>query len=313
MANRRETIQMRCLTIIVLLLIVTGIAPSCLGARDRSSEEKGFYMYNESSIKKLLYEKGYKDTVVRHVTRNSDGTKLRVFDSGNRVFVFSCEGTIKAIKVPGPDSWLDDNDQIVAWLDYARDRIIYRSGFSETPPLWFDSVDPSGKYFAKGGTKVIPGEKPAIEESAIRIFSVERPDVPLIVLDGISSSILKLFSKNDALYAFTVTKNDQNVVFVLRKRQDKLVLESRIPVPSPSAQADRFQPLDFSPWSDEAIFVQPFDPPFRSQLYSFNMVTRKMNKMGSLKGWGYYLRCDVLDRCARDVAPEGSKGLKRDH
>lgn len=280
----RHHFKIICIVLVFMLIIM-----SCTENNRNTYHKKGFYQYTEKEIAKFLTEHGYQGVDIRHVMRNSDGTKLRIYDNNNRIFIISCNGVVKVKDMPGL-GWLNNEEQVVAWLDYKKKEVFYKNGFAEMQPFWFNSIDPSGTYFAKRSDTRLLQESMHNNHKPVRIFSVDEPSKTLISLNVIDDDIINIYPKDNYIYVFGLSKNN-NILLILHKDGEQLVVERSIHIKSPSPH---FQAIDLCPWKDEVMFVDPFDWPSKSLLYSFNLMTQEMIQVGSKEGYGFYLQCDIL-------------------
>lgn len=177
--------------ILILLSILLLCTSFLIGCKQNKAKGEGFYVYSEKDITQFLSRKGYKEIVISAVMRSSDGTKLRIYnDSEERVFLVACDGSIKAVKVPGL-SWFNDEDQVIAWLDYSKNKVLYRNGYIDKPPFWFRMVDQAGKYFAKDDRSKITGQVLPRPGYGLEIYSIDKPDAPMITIEKMNREMVQ--------------------------------------------------------------------------------------------------------------------------
>lgn len=288
--NRKGKIYYRIIWVVFLSIMLS----SCI--EDTSTSDWKFYDYGGFRLLRCLRQNGYEVDAINHTDRSSNGRILRIFDTEDRVFLLSCDGTVAVKGLSGKDTrWLDDGNQIIAWIDRPGEKMIFRNGYTEDL-LWYYRFDPSGKYLSKEKRYKSVGDRLVRTENEIRIFSVDDPAKPIITIGDVDYWNLCLFAKEDVIYIFASTNDDKNTIFIIHKDDQRYILQETITVPNPT-HSKRFAVRDFCPWADEAMFVEPEDWPFRSKLYSFNLRTREMKRVGKERGWGLYLRCDILDQC----------------
>jgi len=282
-----------------IFLIITLNGCLVYSSENENNEcERGFYSYSMKDISHFMESIGHKELSGYNwydVTRNADGSALRIgVQERRKLIVAKCNGESEEINTPGELILVDNNNQVIGWLDRPRDEAHFGDKILVRGPFWqYGDIDPGTRYFTE--TKTI-----------LRGFDIYKIAFPLKHLGSVDEAgriVQALYTKEDLIYIFTEDvsvrcRNNQTcpiVLYVFKNKRYKLeeydkVAINKIPTFFPS----RFYVKDMSPWSDEVIFVESYDFPNRSKLHRYDLNTKKMQKMGYLHDYGFYLQCDIL-------------------
>jgi hypothetical protein len=276
------------------LLIVAGIAAKVNA--DEISDKK-IYVFSWSKIAKLISRTGYPDFIDHKmsrdgsfdtISRNEDGTSINVINRTNkRAIVFKCDGTVKHIKLPTRLSWLDNDNNILAWSGSTDNRSTkYLKGHS---PVSFEAIDPSGQYFIS-----------YFDNKYFAIASVAKPEIPLARVNIIGSQFLYIFFKGNKLYVFGHTERNLFTplkAFIYERNGEKIKLIEEFEIPREKKHGTPYVVEDFSPWSYEILLLDARSFPSISKWYIYNLSTKELKYYGlATEDRGLFLQCDILKR-----------------
>ncbi len=267
-----------------------------------SNSGKKLYVYSRTELLKFLREIGHTEYPLRSVTditRNSLGTELRIFNGGKKALIISCGGTIKEVDLPSKDTWLNDELQPLAWYDSGIKRVLYKGGRNDLPPYPGNKdADPAGVYFFKVDVKSPTNKDIAIGTS---IYSIEAPNLALAKIMEFHGH--RIFSKNGKVFIFGdyyQRRDEQWELYIFERKGQELVQVEKVVIPRPRKSPTPFYMEDLSPWADEALFNDTHDFfLYRTGLYTFNLKTHEMKKLGTKPfggGYGFFLQCDIIKK-----------------
>ncbi len=319
--THRNSLFTLLLVVSVMVLLFANLS-FAMGAKIRPGG-KGIYFYNDKDLSGFFTNIGYPEFweeveitstksdgstfsfPSRHIeiSRNSNGSALRFLNVNTRKFlVVSCDGVIKEIDAPpSRQVWLNDDNQIVLWRDGSAGIVHYKDGTIEkTHPFSSNGADLSGRYFYKNAPH--SHNIPLVESCKSEIYSIEKPSLPLTEVN--ICSFHKIFSKDNKVFLFgrEYLEGDNKIkdsmtAYIFQMKDEKLVEAERLNIIHPSGPPSLFQVVDLSPWDNEVLFIDPYDLPQRDRLYSFNLKTLELKKIGYVPfsgGWHFYLQCDIL-------------------
>ena len=280
------------------LLIVAGIATNV--SADKIDENK-LYILKWSKVSKLISRIDYRDFIDSYLTRrywdmtsrNVDGTSIRVINRNNKkAIVFNCDGSYKQIELPSYNSWLDNNNNILAWPDDGDKKLMkYLKGHS---PADYGAIEPGGQYFIS-----------RFDKNYFAIVSASKPDTPLVRVNIISNDHIRIFYKNDKIYVFGHTVRDPSIPvkgFIYEKDGATFRLAEEFEIPREKKAESPYVIEDMSPWSDEISMIDVYDFPSFSKRYIFNIKTKELKYYGlATKEKGLFLQCDVLKRVEENL------------
>lgn len=269
------------------------------------------YVYSRNDLLTFLKEIGhpeYKLISVTDVRRNSLGTELRFFQ-GQKALIISCGRFVKEISLPSNYVWLNDENHPLAWYDTIKNQVYYNNGMSEKPPFMADyRADPTGIYFMKSVEGSLQKEIP----DGTAIYSIDAPDVPLAIIMEFHGQ--RIFSKDGKVFVFGnyFDRRDQQMeMYIFARKGHELVQLEKVIIPRPRKSPTPFYTEDFCPWKDEVLFADPHDFfLLRTELYTYNIKTHEMKKIGNKPfggGYGFYLQCDIIKKVTEEYKKK--KGL----
>ncbi len=286
-------------TIGLLFCVPHGMSVFASGKNPQPAQGR-LYGYSTKRISGFLESIGYSNLAndVKaqwDITRNSDGTALRIFSWRQRKgIVVACDGTAKEIALPGSSAWFDDHHRPVAWLE--NNRVYHKTGLVTDPPFQSTGAEPGGRFFLK-----------SVGTQGMDIFSSEEPEQPLTRVD--ICALGSIYAKGTTVYVFglgcPVTQQDRDemrntiVIRTFELKDKTLVQSSKKAIQRPAKGSSPFYVKDFCPWKDEALVVDVFDWPSSSDWYTFDLATGELKKAGKSSNWGFYLQCDILDKVTR--------------
>ena len=286
------------------LLIVAGIAAN--ESVDKMTDKK-VYNCGWCKISKLISNAGYRDFVDADLTRanwdaisrNADGTSIRVINiNTKKVIVFNCDGSFKQLELPNFNSWLDNNNNILTWMDKEKGNYNSIKYFKGNPP---NAMDPSGQYFVAN-----------INKGNGEIFSVAKPNIPLARINIISQSGLCMFFKENKLYVFGHDKRGLSTPlkgFIYEREGVNFRLAKEFEIPREKKAESPYVVEDMSPWSDEILLVDVYDFPSFSKRYIFNLKTKELKYYGLVtKEKCLFLQCDILKKVEENKKSKMSSG-----
>lgn len=267
-----------------------------------SSKVPNLFGYKHENILDYLKERRYTDFELDEIRRDSAGTRLYLFnyyrnDKASIILSVSCGGRINKLTPPAKFSYLNDQEDFVAWFDDIKQGIHFKDGTTLKSPLLgmiFSSfeVDPSGKlFFIKN------------ESKSIELASTDNPKKPLFH-SRIEAD--KIYLKDGRVYLFG--RNYRNakgpgdyeqheiICQVLRRADTSLELIEEIHIPRPKPSPSPFAVVDFDPWSDNVLLLDVKDEPlsFLTSWYLYDLKTKKMTKVGRANDYGFFLKEDIL-------------------
>lgn len=290
------------ITFLIIISVTLYLAIDCgIGYSSeycKSEGERGFYSYSMKDISNFMESIGRKELSGfnwYYVTRNSDGSALRIgVQKKRKLIIAKCNGEIEEINTPGELILVDNNNQVIGWLDRPRDEAHFKDKILVRGPFWqYGDIDPGTLYFTE--TKTV-----------LRGFDIYEIAFPLKHLGSVNEDgriVQALYAKDDLIYIFTddVSVRCRNnltcpiVLYVFKNKRYKLEEYDKISINKiPTFFPSRFYVKDMSPWSDEVMFVESYDFPNRSKLHQYDLNTKKMQKIGYLQDYGFYLQCDIL-------------------
>lgn len=311
--------------LILLALIGSTICVPCTSFammdKENKQESKGLYFYSSDDFAHFFgaigdpefWKKG-----AMNISRNSDGTAIRILSRHrNKFVIITYDGSITKLDAPGYPAWLNDENQVVAWHDRNKGIVHYKDRFSEKISTSFNpqsGPDPSGKYFIKSISGL---DNASITMScSTDIYSIESPSRSLAKVNICASQ--KIFLKNKKIYLFgkdyssggsREKKNSTIFLNILQiKGVNNLTLLDSANIKRPRISPAPFYISDFSPWEDEVLLVDGYDPPFRSKLYLYNLKIKIMEKVGKIPysgGWGFFLHADILKKAIENYKEMG--------
>lgn len=300
MCNKMKSWKAIMFITVVLAMSMTNVSHT-VGA-EKWPEKKKLYIYSVRELSNFMKDMGYQYFWNNNmsISRNSDGTSLRFLNQREmKILVLTCDGSVKVVDSPGPIAWLNDANQVIAWVTWTDNKGVthYANGMSEKTPFSPESgPDPSGKYFIKE-----PPNLPASESCKTSIYATERPDIPLAKVDICGAS--KIFYKDNKVFLTGSQYRDGNFqeeeIRVFRGKGNALEQIDRIIVPSPGKSSMHFHAMDLNPWDDEMLYMDFHDIPIRSIWYSFNLKTHQLNKVSKdpwFGGRAFYLQCDIIKK-----------------
>ncbi len=280
----------------LVIIFSAGLVQVAVASDDiKNAGEKKLYSLNWSKVSKLISSIGYRDFIDDDlarsywdaISRNADGTSIRIINVNTKTaMVFNCDGSFKKIDLPSFNSWLNNDNNILAWTEKGevnRNAIKY---FKGNPPA---VMDPSGQYFI-ANINIGKGE----------IFSIAKPDIPLARVNIISASGLFLFLKENKLYVFGYDKKGFPLTlkgFIYERDGGKFRLAEEFEIPREKKAESPYVVEDMNPWSDEILLVDFHDFPSLSKRYVFNLKTKVLKYYGlATREKCLFLQCDILEK-----------------
>lgn len=252
------------------------------------------HRYSLGQISQLLESLGYEKVSISSlsdVSRNGAGTALRIVDQRRRVVIsLGCDGTVKRITLPGRATWLNDKNEVVAWLEGGL--VHYQDGSTEPPPFKAEAgIDPSGSFFVKEAPWSADAEQS--RRTGTSLFGSAQPRTELAKTDLLNVSP---FIMGDCLVAFGREQGDKNNVAY----QKFLIRDGRLQpaesglIKRPTESPAPFYVKDANPETMEVLLIDARDWPSRHVWYRFDMASGLLTRIGPSSDIGVYLRCDVL-------------------
>ncbi len=263
-------------------------------ATDGTTSRRGLYIYRGKDITDYIEKLGFRGYRIRStldITRNSDGTALRVVDhQTKKVVVLSCDGSAREFEVPSGNVWLNDENRPLAWM--SEGRVFYQGRVSDDHSFMADKrADPGGQYFMKS----ISEGKTSV---ATAVFSISALDIPLTRIDRFHGE--RVFSKGDRVFVFGNWfdwREERSEVRVFHAKGAELEQIGNIPIHRPQKSPAPFSLHDMSPWSDDILYCDTYDKPAGCKWYVFDLSTGHMLHVGAdapSGGIGLFLQCDII-------------------
>jgi len=297
---------------IMFVIVITGALylafNSCIGYSSEGSNsegERGFYSYSMKDVSIFMEAIGYSELSGYNwyqVTRNSDGSALRIGVQGKRkLIVAKCNGDIEEINTPGELILVDNNNEVIGWYDRPRDEAHLQDMILVSGPFWqFGHIDPGTRYFTETKT-VLRG---------FDIYEIAFPLKHLGSVDEAGRIVQALYAKEDLIYIFTedfsfrcrYNKACPIELYVFKNKRYKLEEVDKIVINKISTfLPSGFHVVDMSPWSNEAVFIEHYDWPNRSKYHRYDLDTKDMKKIGYADALGFYLQCDILRKIMAEI------------
>lgn len=290
------------LIVVFLVSMFNSLIIKEIGANESVDKmtDKKVYSCSWRKMSKLISDAGYRDFVDANlaranwdaISRNADGTSIRVINMNTKkAIVFNCDGSFKQLELPNFNSWLDNNNNILAWTEKEKSNHNSIQYFKSNPP---EAMDPSGQYFIAN-----------ISKGKGEIFSVAKPDIPLARVNIISQSGLCIFLKENKLYVFGHDKRGLPTPlkgFIYEREGAKFILAKEFEIPREKKAESPYVVEDMSPWSDEILLVDVYDFPSFSKRYIFNLKTKVLKYYGLVtKEKCLFLQCDILKKVEEKI------------
>jgi hypothetical protein len=93
---------------------------------------------------------------------------------------------------------------------------------------------------------------------------------------------------------FFCVRTPEIICYILEFKNLDFVMQDEISIPRPSSGASPFSVVDKSPFSDDVLLVDVYDVPFSSQWYLFNLVEKRIQRVGREKAYGLFLAGDIF-------------------
>lgn len=265
----------------------------------------GLHIYSDSEISGFLERLGFSDLKTKGSSdraRNSDGTALYLFDwMKNKAVRVTCQGDVKEINLPGKPSWtsrpiwFDKDYRPVAWYEYDDGKIHFvDSNHQRDIPNAILGTNSYGPFYIKSI------KSPANKDVSVgtEIFSLADPSTPVAKIMRFHGQ--DIFVKGEKVFVFGNyydTHAEQHDLYIFQKTSKGLTQIDKVIIKRPHRSPAPFYVEDFCPWSDEVLFGDTYDNPFRSEFYVYNLKTGEMKSIGKFPafgGWGIYFQCDIV-------------------
>lgn len=284
--------------LLIILIVALFQNASCAMNFIEFEGEKGFYSYSPKDMVRLLESIGLPKGsdmplhIEVSVKRNSDGSAVRIFSSNAKYAIaLSCNGRVETINLPvrAENVWLDDNNNVIRF--FRKGGFYNKNGIIEEEAKATLRIEFSGRYYAKLSGKT----------GGVGIFSIDRPDQPLIMLPTRGANTSMLFMKDNRLFLFDIDRRDgQYKAFILEPEGQRLIITEEIPIPKPAKFSSHYYALDLSPWKDEVIIVDTYDFPsiwpLTTTIYQFDLKTREFRSKGGYSNFCWYAECDIVKK-----------------
>jgi hypothetical protein len=296
MRSRRRLWKKIVFTFAVLAMSISNVS-------SEAGTENKLYIYSDKELASFMKDIGYQNLWHNdmRISRNSDGTALRFLNEDKRkILVVTCDGSVKELDSPGPIAWLNDANQVIAWVTWTDNKGVthYANGMSEKTPFSPEGgPEFSGKYFVK--ERLGSSTSPLSESCYTNIYTTERPNIPLAKVDICGTT--KIFYKDNRVfltgsqYLNGIWQEEEIRIFM--EKGNTLEQIDRVIVPSPAKSSTHFYAMDFSPWDDEMLYMDFYDFPIRSIWYKFDLKTHQLNEVGKVPWFGgraFYLQCNII-------------------
>jgi len=271
---------------IFFIILSLAFSHSCSGIKhsDISKLPSGFYAFNKQEIQSIINKNGISDLTVFKggITRNAKGTELRIFDRTSEFFVvINCDGIFSKHKMPYKAVWLDDESNIVAYLDNGY--VKYSNGYTEK--TFFNErhgIDQSGRYFWKREEKGIAG-----------IYATKKPNIKLVEVPYV---LCWIYISNDRLYLFGVNEPFKIHYKIYNLNNDELNLQKESFVQLPDKKSSRLTVVDFNPDAQYIVFAEQFDLKKTNKWYGFNLDDGTYESFGDAEDYGFFLKCNIISK-----------------
>jgi hypothetical protein len=306
--NKTVTYILLIVIVFWVLISVTFTEVSADECIDKLNNKKIYY-FSWSEIRQVTANIGYPDFIDHkmarafrdNISRNADGTAIFVFNRlNNKAIVFSCDGSVKQLELPSTFSWLDNDNNILAWPE---DRINhgkrYLKGYA---PVSCDAVDPSGKYIIS-----------YFDNKYYAIFAITNPEIPLAKVNITSGDFLNIFLKGNKLYVFgydVVNMLAPLKAFIYERDGEKFKMKEEFEIPREEKYPTPYLVNDLSPWNDEILLMDVRTFPSLSKWYVYNLKTKELRYEGpAISNKGLFLQCDILQKVGEKIN-KGNASIK---
>jgi hypothetical protein len=274
--------------LIGMLLSIFACAQQPGGSERQLTANYRLYGFATQQLESFLDDHGHRGVRVEDVTRNPDGTGLRLFSwTLGKAFLVRCGGELKEIQLPGRRVWLDAAGRPVAWLDDGRLR--FATGQSipgNMNPYWADS---DGEFFLVPPPWDSRGEEHALME--IRAMASPATSVARVAMRDVNARLFRIGSETLMLVGSDASRPDRSKVLTFDVRGATLKEQAEMTIEAPSR---RFFVLDVTPDGDNLLFVDARDFPTQSRWYRATLPAGRVEKVGEAMDYGFFLRCNPL-------------------
>lgn len=259
---------------------------SCSGTKssDISEVPSNFYTFSKQEIQSIINESGLSDLTVYNggITRNAKGTALRIFDRTSESFVvINCDGVFSKHKMPFKAAWLDDENNIVAYLD--NEYVKYNNGYTEK--TFFHEkhgIDQSGRYFWKREQKGVAG-----------IYAIDKPDFKLVEVPYV---LCWIYTSGDRLYLFGINDPYKIHYKIYNVNIDKFNLLEESLIQLPDKKSSRLSVVDFNSDLQYLVFAEQFDLKTKNRWHGFNLDDGTYETFGDAEDYGFFLKCNIASK-----------------
>lgn len=296
MKSRYILITLNCLFFLFILSAFNNIAYAW--GSDSTLKKKGIYEYSRSDISRLLRELGYPQMAISihthgDIKKISDGSALKFMDwAGKKAVIVACDGSIREVALPDYQTCINDQGHAVAWFDNSKDKMTLANGKIVDPPFEIDCVDAEGRFFLRE----------SIYRKSTQLFAMGNPDKPLALIEA-CVHLNNIFCEDDTVYVFgkdCETRLDKIIGYVFVMKDNVLIKKDEFVIERPHKGPSPFYVLDFNPQTKDILIVDISDV-WKSIWYIYNIETRKLLKVKRSNGWGFFLRCDIVNEAIKNI------------
>ncbi|MCC6489517.1 MAG: hypothetical protein IT364_18615 [Candidatus Hydrogenedentes bacterium] len=226
------------------------------------------------------------------LTNRSNGTAL--------VLVVPSSGDIRSVIVPSPQSYLNSNGELAAWVDDIVLRLADGKTMTLGPNVFSFGLDRSARFCYVVRKDPGPGGKVS-RKSEITVLAT--PEKVPLCLDG---WITGVYAHGGNVYALCIDffrgpENELSYVrgvfcYTCKETPDGLELEHQQYISAPSRFAVDFEPVDMDAKNGRVFLLREFEArgKFLSPRFIYNMQTEKLVRIGYGAKWGLFLMEDIM-------------------
>ncbi len=240
------------------------------------------YVFNESDIQKILRKAGVNIDRISEIThndiiRNEEGTEVKIFlRRSNKCIILKHDGEIIIIDIIGNRSWLNKNNEVVAWVE--ENQLHFKNGNVERM-IGPSPSDYDGEFIIKSTI------------NGLKLVTFSRPNYYIADINLLSSRGLKLFKNNNDLFVFgySTNKSEEYLLKIYKKSSIGYIGVDTCIIPKPQRTSLHYFVEDIKQSGDIVIIKDTYDFPNSSHWYKTNLNTKKIELVGKASFRALYL------------------------
>ncbi len=230
------------------------------------------------------------------IFRNSTGSRvyLTAAYTNREILVLSANQPPRIIVAPARGWVISDDLTFVAWVDDAKRRLNFRSGFHQEVPLFtkFDFTPGAQFYFIANDNITV-------------LYETAKPGVPLA---EVRFTARKIFHKNGLIYLFgsdyQAKENSEILGCVFWQTAGVWRVETDVHIPRPIPAASPFAVVDLDLLSDRVLCVDIRDE-FGAKWFIYDLHSRSLTDIRTFHTYGLFLQQDLMKSLGMPAVDDG--------